>query len=83
MKRSFSKFVSRLEAIGLKEDVEELARASHVTLRALYDGPPESSIVAARRAAYAWLLGEGKSHSEVARLFDRALNGVMKMTRKT
>ena len=80
--RSFKPFVARLDATGLHAEVETRALAHHVTLRELYEGPGRApSIVAARRAVYLWLMEEGKGVNEVARLFDRAPNGVWKMTR--
>lgn len=82
MKRSFRDFVTELIAIGLRKEVEALALAKHVSLRDLYEGPDKAqSIAAARRAVYGWLMKEGKSLNEVARLFDRAPNGVWKLTR--
>lgn len=83
MKRSFQKFTARLDAIGLLKNVEARAIALHVSLRDLYAGPNRAtSIAAARRAVYLWLMREGKSVNEIARLFDRAPNGVWKITRK-
>ena len=83
MKRSFQKFVARLDAIGLLNNVESRAVKLHVTLRDLYEGPNRAqSIAAARRSVYLWLMGDGKGLNEVARLFDRAPSGVMKMTRE-
>lgn len=80
-KRSYAKFVKRLEGIGMLSTVEARALKLHVSLRDLYEGPDRAqSIVAARRAVYQWLLKEGKSVNEVARLFDRAPSGVWKMT---
>ena len=82
MKRSFDKFEARLTAIGLREKIEARAVALHVTLRDLYEGPDKApSIVGARRAVYTWLMGKGKGLNEVARLFDRAPSGVLKLTR--
>jgi hypothetical protein len=82
MKRSFQNFVKRLDAIGLHEKVEIRSLKHHVSLLELYEGPSRAtSISAARRAVYQWLMKEGKSVNEVARLFDRAPNGVWKMTR--
>jgi len=80
--RSYRKFTARLTAIGLLNSVESRAVKLHVTLRELYEGPNRApSIAAARRAVYLWLMGEGKGINEIARLFDRAPSGVMKMTR--
>jgi DNA-binding CsgD family transcriptional regulator len=82
MKRSFTKFVARLEAIGLHAKIEKHALALHVTLRDLYLGPGRApSITAARRSIYLWLLKEGKGNNEIARLFDRAPSGILKLTR--
>jgi hypothetical protein len=82
MRRSFAKFTSRLDAIGLREKVEANTLASHVSLRDLYAGQGRvPSIAAARRAIYLWLMKEGKGVNEIARLFDRASNGVSKLTR--
>ena len=82
MTRSYQKFVIKLTAIGLLNSVESRAVKLHVTLRDLYEGPNRAqSIAAARRAVYLWLMGEGKGINEIARLFDRAPSGVMKMTR--
>jgi hypothetical protein len=83
VKRSFQKFVARLDAIGLLNNVESRAVKLHVTLRDLYEGPNRApSIAAARRSVYLWLMGDGKGLNEVARLFDRAPSGVMKLTRE-
>jgi hypothetical protein len=82
MKRSFAQFVKRLDDIDLHKKVEARARALHVSLRELYEGPNRApSIAAARRAVYQWLMKEGKGVNEVAQLFDRAKSGVWKMTR--
>ena len=81
MKRSFSRFEERLDTIGLLKKVEALAIARHVSLFDLYEGPSRAtSISTARRAVYLWLMKEGKSVNEIARLFDRAPSGVWKMT---
>lgn len=83
MKRSFQKFETRLEAIGLRQKIEERALVLHISLRDLYEGPDKApSIAAARRAVYSWLMKEGKGNNEIARLFDRAPSGVLKLTRK-
>jgi hypothetical protein len=83
MKRSFSKFVERLEAADLHAKVEARALKFHVTLRELYEGPHLApSINTARRSIYLWLIGEGKGLNEVARLFDRAPSGVVKLTKE-
>jgi len=80
--RSYRKFVTRLTAVRLLDAVEKRSIALHVSLRELYDGPNRApSIAAARRSVYLWLLKEGKGLNEIARLFDRAPNGVMKLTR--
>jgi hypothetical protein len=80
--RSFRKFVTRLDAIGLLKGVEARALRLHVPLLDLYEGPGRApSITAARRAVYLWLMKEGLGNNEVARLFDRAPNGVLKLTR--
>jgi hypothetical protein len=82
MKRSYEKFMSRLDAIDLLARVEKRALYLHVTLRELYEGPAKApSIAAARRAVYLWLIEEGKGNNEIARLFDRAPSGVLKLTR--
>lgn len=82
MKRSFKKFVARLDAIELRQMIEERVLFTHVSLRQLYEGPDRApSIVAARREVYTWLLGEGKGVNEIARLFDRAPSGVSKLTK--
>jgi hypothetical protein len=82
VKRSFTKFVDRLEEIGLLKKIEIRALQVHVSLRDLYLGPGKApSIAAARRAIYLWLIEEGKGNNEIARLFDRAPSGVLKLTR--
>jgi hypothetical protein len=82
MKRSFEKFSKRLEAVGLFDEVLDLSLQEHVTLRDLYEGPVRApSIANARRKIYKWLMKEGKGLNEVARLFDRAPSGVLKLTR--
>jgi hypothetical protein len=81
-KRSFQDFLIRLEANGLLEDMKKRCAKARVSLLELYEGPIKApSIVAARRSVYLWLLKEGKGINEIARLFDRAPNGVVKMTR--
>jgi hypothetical protein len=82
VKRSFGKFVLRLQDIGLHGKVEKHALALHVTLRDLYEGPDRApSISNARQFVYRRLLKEGKGNNEIARLFDRAPSGVLKLTR--
>lgn len=81
MKRSFKRFESRLGAIGLHDRVDARARKKHVSLRELYDGPGTASVASARRDVYSWLVKKGKSINEVARLFDRAPSGVLKLVR--
>lgn len=80
--RSFRKFSAQLDAIGLLEKIEKRSIALRVTLKGLYSGNRAPSTVAARRAVYLWLLKEGKSVNEVARLFDRAPSGVAKLIRR-
>lgn len=80
MKRSFRDFVTHLIAIGLRKEIESRALSLHVTLRELYEGDRAPSIVAARRDIYKWLMKNGKSLNEVARIFDRAPSGVWKLT---
>lgn len=80
--RSFTKFKERLTESGLVDDVQTWAMRMGVSLRELYDGPIKApSIVAARRSVYQRLLKSGKSVNEVARIFDRAPSGVLKLTR--
>lgn len=78
--RSFEKFTQRLGKIGLREAIEKRSLVHHVTLRDLYEGPGAPSVTAARRAVYSWL-AKTKSVREIARLFNRAPSGVLKMTR--
>jgi len=78
-KRSFAKFTARLSEIGLLAGVERRALVLHVSLRDLYEGPAAPSTAAARRAVYSWLASQGKGNNEIARLFDRAPSGVMKL----
>jgi hypothetical protein len=80
MKRSFKRFATRLDKSGLRKGVEKRALALHVSLQELYEGARVPSIIAARRAVYLWLMQEGKSINEIAVLFDRAPNGVWKLT---
>lgn len=83
MKRSFKKFVERLEHIGLRDPIEKRVRIEHVSLQELYEGPNlAQSVKTARKKIYLWLLGEGKGINEVARLFDRAPSSVWKMVQK-
>jgi hypothetical protein len=83
LKRSFGKFVLRLQDIGLAGKVEARARRAHVSLRDLYEGPGRApSINAARRDVYIWLFTQGKGNNEIARLFDRAPSGVLKLIRE-
>lgn len=83
MKRSFKKFEARLKETGRHGDVVKWAQASHVSLRELYDGPRTPSVVSARRVVYSWLMqpGVGMGLREVARLFDRAPNGILMLIR--
>lgn len=84
-KRSFTKFVARLEKIKLREEIEKRALRAHVSLQELYEGEGRTpSIGAARQAIYTWLADErqGFGLNEIARLFDRAPNGVRKLVRK-
>lgn len=83
MARSFRKFVARLDKIGLRQALEGRALKLHVSLQDLYEGPGRApSITAARRDVYLWLLNKGKGIREIARLFDRAPSGVLKLTQK-
>lgn len=83
MRQSFWAFERRIKAIGLHADIEKRALAEHVTLKDLYDGPDRApSVAAARRAVYAWLMKKGKGLNEVARLFDRAPSGIVKLVGK-
>lgn len=83
MKRSFAKFTARLDEIDLRHGVESRSVKMHVTLRELYEGPHRApSIAAARRVIYLWLTKQGKGNNEIARLFDRAPSGVLKMMRE-
>lgn len=79
--RSFKKFTARLEAMGLLGRVEARALNMHVSLQDLYEGTYSTSVVAARRSVYLWLMQEGKTSNEVAALFDRSPSGVIKLTR--
>jgi len=81
-RRSFAGFVKRLGANSLHKEIESRALAHHVSLKELYEGANRAtSITAARRSVYLWLIEEGKSVNEVARLFDRSANGVWKLTK--
>lgn len=80
MKRSYTKFEARLESVGLLTDVEKHARRQSITLRELYEGPDRApSVSAARKSVYTWLSKRGKGLREIARIFDRAPNGIRKM----
>jgi hypothetical protein len=80
MRRSFERFLARLEEHGLRDKIEQRALEQFVSLRALYEGPIKvPSIVAARRSIYRWLMKNGKGLNEVARLFDRLPSGVRKL----
>lgn len=82
-KRSFKKFTARVAAVGLRGEIEARAFKLHVTLQELYEGPDRApSIATARRAVYLWLMKQGKGLNEVARLFDRAPSGIVKLTSK-
>jgi hypothetical protein len=84
MKRSFDKFLVRLGESGLIDKIEARALSAHVSMRELYEGPDRApSIAGARRDIYKWLMERGKGLNEVARLFDRAPNGVFKLVRGT
>lgn len=80
--RSFQRFVRELDKIRLRQMLEKRALKLHVSLRDLYEGPGRApSISSARRAIYLWLQERGKGINEIARLFDRAPSGVMKLMR--
>ena len=82
MKRSFANFVKRLDAIKFREKIEKRSVALHVSLEDLYAGVGRSqSITVARRSVYLWLVEQGFSINEVARLFDRSASGVWKMVK--
>lgn len=83
-KRSFQRFVRKLDKMGLRKALEERAIDLHVSLRDLYgDGSRgTTSISAARREVYLWLQKQGKGINEIARLFDRAPNGVWRLVQK-
>lgn len=83
MKRSFQRFVRKLDKIELRQAIEERALELHVSLRDLYEGPGRApSITAARRDVYSWLHEHGKGIREIARLFDRAPSAVSRLTQK-
>lgn len=82
MKRSFSKFAARLDELGLLNQVEKMALKHRVTMKNLYGQGYAPSVVAARRAVYAWLRDQGKGNNEIARLFDRAQSGVSKLMKE-
>ncbi len=83
MKRSFQKFVARLDKIELRQMIEKRALKLHVSLRDLYEGPGRApSITAARRDVYSWLHDRGKGVREIERLFDRAPSAVSRLIRK-
>lgn len=80
--RPFKAFTARLKAIGLLEEISEIARrTSHITLIDLYEGSGKiPSIGNARREVYRHLAESyGKGINEIARLFDRAPSGIMRM----
>lgn len=82
MKRSYDKFTKRLVDAGLLLYVQERSLRMHVSLYDLYlAGHKVPSVVAARRSVYRELMKSGKSINEVARLFDRSVSGVWKLTR--
>lgn len=82
-KRSFKKFLNRLEETGMLFKLNARAQQSHVTLRDVYAGGRAPSIVAARRSIYIWLTEEmGMGNNEVARLFDRNPGGVSRLISK-
>lgn len=79
MKRSFAKFEERLRSVALYAEIEKRALAHNITLRDLYAGPDRvPSISTARTVVYAWLSKRGKGVREIARIFDRSANGVVK-----
>ena len=83
VQRSFTKFVARLKDAGLLQEIDARIGKAHVSLRDLYEGPGRApSIHRARKDVYAWLMKKGNGNNEVARLFDRAPNGVWKLARK-
>lgn len=81
MKRSFTSFARRLVEMSLRAEVEDRAKSFNVSLRKLYEGEFQApSIVRARRVIYGWLVNvRGFGVREVARLFDRAPSGIVKM----
>ena len=84
MKRSFQKFLRKLDEIGLREAIEKRSLKFHVSLLELYEGQGRTpSIGAARKSVYSWLFyTKKKGINEIARLFDRAPSGVLKLARK-
>ncbi len=83
MKRSFQKFVRKLDKIELRQPIEERTLELHVSLRDLDEGPGRApSITVARRDVYSWLHERGKGVREIARLFDRAPSAVGRLTRQ-
>lgn len=83
-KRSFRAFEERIRASGLYTEITKRALVYHVSLQELYEGTNRApSIMAARRAVYTWLAKRGKGGNEIARMFDRAQNGVAALLRKS
>jgi len=83
-KRSFKRFETKLRKASLFGSIRSRATKMHVSLRELYEGNvrPTPSIAAARRDVYVWLHDtKGKSVNEIARLFDRAPSGVLRMVK--
>lgn len=81
MKRSYEKFVARIDQMGLTGMLDKRLKKSRVTVIEIYQGGRAPSIVAARRDVYRWLNDIGYGNNEIARMFDRAQSGIMKMLR--
>ena len=74
--------MQRLREADLLQEVNARIGELHVSLRDLYEGPGRApSIAQARKNVYAWLAKKGKGNNEIARLFDRAPSGVLKLLR--
>ena len=82
MKRSFDKFTGRLIDARLTDEIWDIARKKHVTLRELYEASATASVVAARKEVYTWLKRTGKSPVEIGKLFDRASSGILKLIQR-
>lgn len=84
MERSYAAFLRKLDTIGIRSQLEKRSLKNQVSLERLYGTHARGSELtsAARADVYVWLAKRGMGINEIARLFDRAPSGVMKLLRR-